>query len=72
MLNEWKLDGKDISCINIWDVRKLIMKSWLEHNSGMEGKGGSVTRFKANWYECLRGIWKSMAVPSIMYGTSGL
>ena len=27
-----------------------------------------IARFRGNRYECLRGIWKSMAVPSIMYG----
>ena len=32
------------------------------------GRVGSVARFMATRYECFRGIWKSMAVPSIMYG----
>ena len=32
------------------------------------GRLGSVARFRANKYECIRGLWKGVAVPGIMYG----
>ena len=32
------------------------------------GRLGSVARFRANKYECIRGLWKGVGVPAIMYG----
>ena len=32
------------------------------------GRLSSVSRFRANGYEIMRGLWKGMAVPGIMYG----
>ena len=32
------------------------------------GRLGSVAKCRANKYELVRGLWKGMAVPSIMYG----
>ena len=32
------------------------------------GRLGSISRCRTNKYEIVRGVWKGMAVPSIMYG----
>ena len=32
------------------------------------GRLGSVSRYRANKYEVVRGLWKGMAVPGLMYG----
>lgn len=45
------------------------MKTFTAH-SGVED--GSVARFRANSFECLRGLWKSLAVASIMDAMNGM
>ena len=74
---KWKLDGKDISRTNEYKYLGCVLNmngcekaknEKLFRAQQWYGRLGSVARFRANRYECLRGIWKSMAVPSIMYG----
>ena len=36
------------------------------------GRLGSIARCRANKYEVVRGIWKGMAVPSVMYGLESM
>ena len=74
---KWQLGGVEIGCTKEYKY----LGCWMNEN-GCErakadrmfkaqqwwGRLGSVARFRANRYECLRSLWKCMAVPGIMYG----
>ncbi|KAF2364674.1 Reverse transcriptase domain [Trinorchestia longiramus] len=56
MLNE---DG----CAGAKDEKVVKAMQWW-------GRLSSVAKYRANKYECVRGIWKCVAVPSIMFGVN--
>ena len=73
----WKLGGnkirrtKEYKYLGIWLNEKGYERTKYERiakASQLVGRLGSVTRFRVNMYEVVRGLWKAMAVPSIMYG----
>jgi hypothetical protein len=75
--DEWTLGGRNISRTNEYKYLGI----WMDEN-GCErskrdkmakaqqwyGRLGSVAKMRANKYEVVRGLWKGMAVPSLMYG----
>jgi hypothetical protein len=77
----WKLGGKDISRTNeykylgMWVDENGCERSKREKMSKAQqwyGRLGSVARTRANRYEVVRGLWKGIAVPSLMYGMNVL
>ena len=73
----WKLDAGDISRTNEYKYMGCVLNTSDCEKAKNEKlfraqqwyrRLGSAARFRANWYECFRGIWKNIAVPSIMYG----
>jgi hypothetical protein len=77
----WKLGGKDISRTNeykylgMWVDENGCERSKREKMSKAQqwyGRLGSVAKTRANKYEVVRGLWKGVAVPSLMYGMNVL
>ena len=75
--SKWRLGEVEIGCtteykyLGCWMTENGCDKAKSERMFRAQqwwGRLGSVARFRANRYECLRGLWKSVAVPGIMYG----
>ena len=74
---EWMLGGNEIKTtkkykyLGMWLDEKGYERTKHDRISRANqwmGRLGSVARCRANKYEIVRGLWKGMAVPSIMYG----
>ncbi len=62
--NEYKYLGMKVDecgCEKTKNEKMYKAQQWY-------GRLGSAIKFRANKYEVVRGIWKSMSVPSLMYG----
>ena len=73
----WKLDGKDLQqtgeykYLGIWmsqDGCNRAKNEKISMANQWVGRLGSAARMRASKYDVLREVWKSVAVPSIMYG----
>ena len=73
----WMLGGNEIGrteeykYLGIWlDERgcEKTKQDRIARTNQWVGRLGSVARCRANKYEVVRGLWKGVAVPSIMYG----
>ncbi|XP_045136283.1 uncharacterized protein LOC123519226 [Portunus trituberculatus] len=73
----WMLGGEEIGrtkeykYLGIWlDERgcERTKQEKIARTNQWVGRLGSVARCRANKYEVVRGLWKGVAIPSIMYG----
>ena len=73
----WKLNGEDVKRTD----KYKYLGMWIDENgcdstkserisraNQWWGRLSSVARNRANKYEVVRGVWKGMSVPSLMYG----
>lgn len=77
----WKLSGGDLPRVENYKYLGVMLNEKGMAKAKKEkalmgrqwwGRLASICKFRANSYEVVRGLWKSVAVPSIMYGIEAI